>query len=76
MADEMYLEIQNVPRVPERMLKDSPSNPFCDLADSLLQLSRDSLTLQSFNSVRVGSCGHNDESDDGSLRSGFLKSGV
>jgi len=58
------------------MLKDSPSNPFRDLADSLLQLSRNSLTLQSFNSVRVGSSGHDDESDDGSLGSSFLKSGV
>jgi hypothetical protein len=58
------------------MLKDPPSNPLRNLVHSLLQLSSNSLSLQCFNSVRVGSGRHNDESDNGSLGSSFLESGV
>lgn len=58
------------------MLKDPPSNPLSNLVDSLLQLSSNSLSLQCLDSVRVGSSWHNDESDNGSLGSSFLESGV
>jgi hypothetical protein len=67
---------RDVPRVPKRMLKDPPSNPLSNLINSLLQLSSNSLSLQRFNSVRVGSSGHDDECDNSSLGSSFLESGV
>jgi hypothetical protein len=67
---------RDVPRVPKRMLKDPPSNPLRNLVNSLLQLSSNSLSLQCLDSVRVGSSRHNDESDNGSLGSSFLESGV
>ena len=69
-------EKRDVPRVPKRMLKDPPSNPLSNLTNSLLQLSGNSLTLECFDSVRVGSSGHNNECDNGSLGSSFLESVV
>ena len=72
----MRVKKRDVPRVPKRMLKDPPSNPLSNLINSLLQLSSNSLSLQCLDSVRVGSSRHNDESDNGSLGSSFLESGV
>ena len=72
----MRVKKRDVPRVPKRMLKDPPSNPLSNLINSLLQLSSNSLSLQCLDSVRVGSSRHNDESDNGSLGSSFLESGI
>jgi hypothetical protein len=67
---------RDVPRVPQSMLKDPPSNPLRNLVNSLLQSSSNSLSLQCLNSVRVGSSRHNDECDNGSLGTSFLESVV
>jgi len=69
-------EKKDVPRVPQSMLEDPPSNPLRNLVDSLLQLSSDSLSLECFDSIRVGSCWHNDECDDSRLGSSFFESVV
>jgi hypothetical protein len=64
----------HLPRIPQSMLKDSLAYPLGNLIDRLLQCGGNSLTLECFDSVRVGSCGHNDECNHGSLGSSFLES--
>lgn len=58
------------------MLKDSFTDSSGNLVDRLSKLLSDGLTLERFDRVRVGSCGHDDESDNGCLGTHLLETAV
>lgn len=55
------------------MLEKPASNSLLDLVDGLLELLGDSLTLESLDGVGMSGGGHDDEGDDGGLRSHLLE---
>lgn len=58
------------------MVEESCSNTVLDLGDSITKLLRDGLSLESFDSIGMGGCRHDDESHDCHSRSGLLQSVV
>jgi hypothetical protein len=58
------------------VLEETVSDPVLDFLNGILQLLDNGLSLERFDSVRVGRSGHDDESDDGGLGSHLLQSVV
>lgn len=64
------------PRVTSGVLKDTLANAGSHLRDSLAELLRHGLTLERFDSVRVGRSGHDDERHDSRLGAHLLEAVV
>lgn len=60
-------------RVSTGVFKDSLADTIGHLLDAVLELGGDSLTFEGFDSVRVGSGGHDDECDDCGLGAHLLQ---
>lgn len=63
-------------RVSTGMFKDSFADTTGHLVDAVFKLGSDGLAFESFDRVRVGSGGHDDECDDGSLGAHLLQTVV
>jgi hypothetical protein len=66
----------NLPMEASGVVEQSGSNTVLDLGDSIAKLLRHGLSFESFDSVRMRRCRHNDESHDCDSRSGLLQSVV
>lgn len=77
LVGEQIFRIRNLctvlARVSTGVFKDSLADTIGHLLDTVLELGGDSLTFESFDSVRVGSGGHDDECDDGGLGAHLLQ---
>ena len=66
----------NSPRIPRRVLEDPLADPGRHLVDSLPELLRDRLPLQSLDGVRVGGSRHDDERHHRQLGPHLLQSSI
>ena len=58
------------------LLEDTFTNSLGDIINSVSQLLYNSLALQSLDSIRLSSSGHNNECDDGDIRVGPLEASI